>query len=253
MSEAVDLQHLFQLDQVLVVDDGGGQVGGGCGAGGGRVILSHDVSQCGRTVVFVAGRHQPASPPKEASLGAWCRAGTDTVGSWIPWFEDADLSPTAVSLSTENDFCLVGCVNGALYVVPVRVLCPAFDPVKHDPNAKEWTRKKITAVNVRGAGKRVFGSLDRNDGEAVAGTQANVPTTRCTYPTSILWWTTQDLHSMAVVGTRSGWVVIVDLIDGKEVSLERTQHYMVWPKSESPLPFHFFPRSGTSGPATIPS
>ena len=109
-----------------------------------------------------------------------------------------------------------------------QTLCPQFEPsgADRDPNHKEWSRTNLVMVNNGvSASRRVFGSLGSSeavqatmDGTSTPATNAaNVPSSRCFHPTALVWWTTKDNLSLAVVGTYYGWVLIVDLIDGKEV------------------------------------
>ena len=37
-------------------------------------------------------------------------------------------------------------------------------------------------------------------------------------PVSICWWATNESKALAIVGTNHGLVIIIDLVDGKEVS-----------------------------------
>ena len=224
MSHSADPHHLFVLEQILSLDKDDG------------TICSFDVTVCGRAVVFISDTSADSSETNNGSpcLGSvllstatnasdategLCTALASSTplsvsGFRIPWFGEADLRPRCLKLSPEGDFCLIGTENGCLFVLNSKSLIPDFEPQDRDVNHREWAKRtaKGMAVSAKHS-KRVFGALSGN------GDVVNVPSSRCAHPSSVLWWTTQDQRSMAVVGSLTGWIVIVDLIDGKEVSL----------------------------------
>ena len=49
--------------------------------------------------------------------------------------------------------------------------------------------------------------------------QDEVEMARRAMPNSICWWATAEGKALAIVGTNHGFVIIVDLVDGKEVNI----------------------------------
>jgi len=132
-----------------------------------RHIVSFAGSSCGRLIIFVASTssevcESPVDPKDRAFLGAITFTAEDDLRRklavsdidpfkfdvhWLPWFQDANFRPCCVTLSPESDHCLLGCENGSLFVIPIKVLCPKFElkSVK-DPVFKDWPSRRIHKV-----------------------------------------------------------------------------------------------------------
>lgn len=50
---------------------------------------------------------------------------------------------------------------------------------------------------------------------------------RTTHPSSVVWWCPQDRHNYAIIGTKLGWIVLVDLIEGKEVGFSHFTNFPI--------------------------
>ena len=106
---------------------------------------------------------------------------------WISWFNDPLLVPHTLCFSTQDDLLLIGTCSGILSVIPTKLLF--LDPTLGS------SIKKVRVVRARD--------------EAEIGRRA--------MPTSISWWATNESKALAIVGTNHGFVIIIDLVDGKEI------------------------------------
>ena len=101
------------------------------------------------------------------------------------------MTPQSLCFSTQNDLLLIGTCSGILSVIPTKLLF-SENSVQHG-----------------GGSKRV--RVVRGKDEAEIGRRA--------MPVSISWWATNESKALAIVGTNHGFVIIIDLVDGKEVSV----------------------------------
>ena len=228
---------------------------GAAGTSPSEVILDVAVSLTGEALVVVTGSTERPSlsilvtPCEENDLERKGR-GKRPVKCWrrVPWLESGDLVPRCVTFSPGNDFVLVVVRSGGLYVIPTPLLFDDLLPVASkgecagflvwqnlitffycalyffskipdkDPNYREWSSTSYTAIS---RSKPVSGSIPR--------------ALRSSNPRTVLWWTTQEFHSMGLVGTEHGELVCVDLVTGDEVS----KHEPMFKRFVSPLLFHF--------------
>ena len=104
--------------------------------------------------------------------------------------------PQSLCFSTQNDLLLIGTCSGILTVIPTKlILSESATTVQHGS-------KKVRVVKAKD--------------EAEIGRRA--------MPVSISWWATNESKALAIVGTNHGLVIIIDLVDGKEVSLLQNVH-----------------------------
>ena len=118
----------------------------------------------------------------------WCQEAFKT--NWISWFNDSLMIPQSLCFSTQNDLLLIGTCSGILTVIPTKLILSESGTVQHGS-------KKVRVVKAKD--------------EAEIGRRA--------MPVSISWWATNESKALAIVGTNHGLVIIIDLVDGKEVSL----------------------------------
>ena len=104
---------------------------------------------------------------------------------WISWFQDCLFNPLIFCFSTQDDLLLIGTTSGVLCVVPTKSLLMESG----------GGNKKV----------RIVRSLNE------------VEFSRRADPSSISWWATNEAKALAILGTKLGLVIIVDLVDGKEV------------------------------------
>ena len=117
----------------------------------------------------------------------WCQEAFKT--NWISWFNDSLMIPQSLCFSTQNDLLLIGTCSGILTVIPTKLILSESGTVQHGS-------KKVRVVKAKD--------------EAEIGRRA--------MPVSISWWATNESKALAIVGTNHGLVIIIDLVDGKEVS-----------------------------------
>ena len=98
--------------------------------------------------------------------------------------------PQSLCFSTQNDLLLIGTCSGILTVIPTKLILSESATVQHGS-------KKVRVVKAKD--------------EAEIGRRA--------MPVSISWWATNESKALAIVGTNHGLVIIIDLVDGKEVSI----------------------------------
>ena len=103
------------------------------------------------------------------------------------------MTPQSLCFSTQNDLLLIGTCSGILSVIPTKLLFSENSVLQHGG----------------GGSKRV--RVVRGKDEAEIGRRA--------MPVSISWWATNEAKALAIVGTNHGFVIIIDLVDGKEVSV----------------------------------
>ena len=108
--------------------------------------------------------------------------------NWINWFSDSLMTPQSICFSTQNDLLLIGTCSGILSVIPTKLLI--------NESSVQHSSKKVRVVKAKD--------------EAEIGRRA--------MPVSISWWATNESKALAIVGTNHGLVIIIDLVDGKEVS-----------------------------------
>ena len=98
------------------------------------------------------------------------------------------MTPQSICFSTQNDLLLIGTCSGILSVIPTKLLI--------NESSVQHGSKKVRVVKAKD--------------EAEIGRRA--------MPVSISWWATNESKALAIVGTNHGLVIIIDLVDGKEVS-----------------------------------
>ena len=106
---------------------------------------------------------------------------------WISWFQDTALTPLIFCFSNQDDLLLIGTSSGVLCVIPTKSLL----------SESSGGHKKVRIVK------------SSND----------IEFSRRSDPTAISWWATNEARALAVLGTSQGILIIVDLVDGKEVRL----------------------------------
>lgn len=202
MSEIPDEHRLFQLVQLVgLAEYYGDHVHN-------KTLLSCAVTPCGGGKVAVATlSHHDASLHSESEN----LSNKDVVSSplvvslsleddnsfrvhWSGWYADPGLRPRVVALSWNGEVVVVACRDGIIAVGPLKSLCPPL-------TAGEVASKK--------GFKLVQVPKKSEDREAECR--------RRLQPTSLSWWSTPESKALALVGTHSGYVVIVDLVDGKEI------------------------------------
>ena len=104
---------------------------------------------------------------------------------WISWFQDTALTPLIFCFSNQDDLLLIGTSSGVLCVLPTKSLL----------SESSGGHKKVRIVR------------SSND----------IEYSRRSEPTAISWWATNEAKALAVLGTSQGIIIIVDLVDGKEV------------------------------------
>ena len=102
------------------------------------------------------------------------------------------MTPQSLCFSTQNDLLLIGTCSGILSVIPTKLLI--------NESSVQHGSKKVRVVKAKD--------------EAEIGRRA--------MPISISWWATNESKALAIVGTNHGLVIIIDLVDGKEVSFWNT-------------------------------
>ncbi len=183
--------RLFQLDQVLSLDEVGNHPGSGCGAADNSTILSCVMTSCGK--VGVAAISHP-SETAAAANSPFFSPPPLVVFSFVPefkvhwcnWYSEPSLRPVTLTLSTNDDLLLIGCHGGALCAIPFKLFTDTSNVIGS---------KKVKVVK----------------------TSVEAEASRRSRPTSINWWATHEAKALAIVGTQSGHVLLVDLVDGKEV------------------------------------
>lgn len=113
--------------------------------------------------------------------------------SWINWFSDPLMTPQTLCFSTQSDLILIGTCSGILSVIPTKLL---------------MTESGASLINHGGSSSKKVRVVKGKD-EAEVGRRA--------MPVSISWWATNESKALAIVGTNHGFVIIIDLVDGKEV------------------------------------
>ena len=111
--------------------------------------------------------------------------------NWISWFNDSLMTPQSLCFSTQNDLLLIGTCSGILTVIPTKLILSG-----ESATTVQHGSKKVRVVKAKD--------------EAEIGRRA--------MPVSISWWATNESKALAIVGTNHGLVIIIDLVDGKEVS-----------------------------------
>ena len=104
---------------------------------------------------------------------------------WLSWFSDPLLIPQTLCFSTQNDLLLIGTCSGILCIIPTKLLL----------TENVTNSKKIRLVKPK-------------DESEIA---------RRAMPVSISWWATNESKALAILGTNHGFIIIVDLVDGKEI------------------------------------
>ena len=101
------------------------------------------------------------------------------------------MTPQSLCFSTQNDLLLIGTCSGILTVIPTKLILSG-----ESATTVQHGSKKVRVVKAKD--------------EAEIGRRA--------MPVSISWWATNESKALAIVGTNHGLVIIIDLVDGKEVS-----------------------------------
>ena len=181
--------RLFQLDQVLSLDEDSPSSSTTADSSSSS-ILSCVLTSCGKIGVAAIlhpgvncdSSDQGASPPPLVSFSF----ADEFKVNWCNWYADAQLRPQALALSTNDDLLLVGCHCGVLCVIPFKLFSDTSNVIGS---------KKVRVV-------RTFDDAEAN---------------RRSKPTSVCWWATHEAKALVIVGTHSGHVLLIDLVDGKEV------------------------------------
>ena len=145
-----------------------------------QTISSCHLTSCGKLgVAIVKSDH--------AHLIVFLLGQDEVKTHWVSWFNDPLLVPQTLCFSTQDDLLLIGTCSGILSVIPAKLLF--LDPTLSSSS------KKVRVVKARD--------------EAEIGRRA--------MPTSISWWATNESKALAILGTNHGFVIIIDLVDGKEI------------------------------------
>ena len=152
-----------------------------------HILTCCQLTSCGKLGVAIV--KAPGSAPGPAHL-ITIALQDEFKTSWVNWFNDPLMTPQTLCFSTQNDLLLIGTCSGILSVIPVKLLL-TFDFGVHAGSSKKV---------------RVVKAKDENE----VGRRA--------MPVSICWWATNESKALAIVGTNHGFVIIIDLVDGKEVS-----------------------------------
>ncbi|TRY75583.1 hypothetical protein TCAL_13348 [Tigriopus californicus] len=173
-----------------------------------RVFALSAVAQCparaGRTelggvAATPDGSHALLVGAAGSEPALWSLERTTAPIQWIlqgvTWFDNEDLRPQCVALSPGLDFAVVAARLGRILVCPTRALWlePPSNLVK-DANYREWNKGSLTRV-----------------------TQSAAVEAQCAQPRCILWWTTQDFQSVAILGTAQGHLISLDLVTGQVI------------------------------------
>ena len=145
-----------------------------------QTISSCHLTSCGKLgVAIVKSDH--------AHLIVFLLGQDEVKTHWVSWFNDPLLVPQTLCFSTQDDLLLIGTCSGILSVIPAKLLF--MDPTFSSSS------KKVRIVRARD--------------EAEIGRRA--------MPSSISWWATNESKALAILGTNHGYVIIIDLVDGKEI------------------------------------
>ena len=200
-------------------------------------ILSYAASSCGRALVFIAltgkesktspqlgsvvlkpalqcSSHKPEATKNEKDFDdlADCNVGTNVSVYWMSWFDNGDGASdalTCVTLRKQDNLCLVSCRDGSLYLLPPDIVFPEFH-----------TYCSSTDFERTSTNNGCYSQLSSENIAKIPNEIFAIPTPlhhRRANPTALIFWTTSELN-LAIVGTRSGQIVAVDLNSGKEVS-----------------------------------
>ena len=145
-----------------------------------QTISSCHLTSCGKLgVAIVKNEH--------AHLVVFLLGQDEVKTHWVSWFNDPLLVPQTLCFSTQDDLLLIGTCSGILSVIPAKLL---FMDTTFSSSSK-----KVRIVRARD--------------EAEIGRRA--------MPSSICWWATNESKALAILGTNHGYVIIIDLVDGKEI------------------------------------
>eukprot|EP00095_Tigriopus_kingsejongensis_P005381 maker-scaffold1024_size69702-snap-gene-0.11 protein:Tk05381 transcript:maker-scaffold1024_size69702-snap-gene-0.11-mRNA-1 annotation:"PREDICTED: uncharacterized protein LOC103572785" len=185
-------QRVFALAQVARCPEAQASPGGL----GGRLaptpqILDYAVSASGGHILLV-WTGEPAllalgrrAIPPDTPLRPWTARG-------LAWFAHDDLHPQCVALSGGQDMAVIVCRSGRIFVCPTHAFWPDTPPeLSRDANHREWSSATLSLI-----------------------TKSAQVEERCARPKSVLWWTTQDFQSVAIIGTESGSLITLDLVTG---------------------------------------
>lgn len=140
-------------------------------------LLTSQVTSCGKLGVAIIKTCQ------QYYLIA-CHLQEDFKTQWIHWYNDPLMNPQTLCFSTQNDLLLIATCSGILAVVPTKQIL----------NSHHHHRKV-----------RVVKAKDESE------------IARRAMPMAIAWWATNESKALAIVGTNHGLVIIIDLVDGKEI------------------------------------
>ena len=145
-----------------------------------QTISSCHLTSCGKLgVAIVKNDH--------AHLVVFLLGQDEVKTHWVSWFNDPLLVPQTLCFSSQDDLLLIGTCSGILSVIPAKLL---FMDTTFSSSSK-----KVRIVRARD--------------EAEIGRRA--------MPSSICWWATNESKALAILGTNHGYVIIIDLVDGKEI------------------------------------
>ena len=202
-----------------------------------KEILSYAASSCGRALVFITltgnesntspqlgsvvlkpalqcSSHKSETTKNERDFDdlADCNIGTNVSVYWVSWFDNGDGASdtlTCVTLRKHDNLCLVSCRDGSLYLLPTDIVSPEFH-----------TYCSSTDFEGTSTNNGCYSQLSSENIAKIPDEIFAIPTPlhhRRSNPTALIFWTTSELN-LAIVGTRSGQIVAVDLYNGKEVS-----------------------------------
>ena len=129
----------------------------------------------------------------------------------VPWYDHGDSSAdglSCVTLSEEKNICLVSCRDGSLFLLPLNVIFPGFQPDCSNIPDGEDTETKLDDLFHYHFPKAPFEIF---------------PIPRPLYyqranPTALVIWSTSEF-TVGIIGTLQRKVIAVDLQNGKEVRL----------------------------------
>ena len=206
-----------------------------------REILAYSSTKCGMNIVFIALAENNGSKSSIPQLGSImlkpgvkkfnryseCKEFNDSSESdfvedevatdlnvsvhHIPWYDHGDSSAdvlTCVTLCEEKKLCLISCRDGTLFLLPLRVIFPGFQPSSFNKiQDNEGVTTKVDIIS------QLFSKNKSND---------IYPIPKPLYhqradPTSLIIWSSTDF-TVGIVGTLQGKVVGVNIHSGQEVS-----------------------------------
>ena len=131
-------------------------------------------------VIFVCLPKLPAPcPPTEETL----------ILREISWFSSESLAPQAIAFNPLGDYALILTSGFQLLVISILRLVPENRVFgKQESSGLGWEKEVLTRV-YPGPGEEAWGP-----------------------PTSLLWWETSDFLQLALVGTQSGFLVVINLV-----------------------------------------